>query len=391
MRERRRIRLKSLTAALFALAAVGHAAVLPDDRADFLWHDWQGGGVNVSGPSLLVRKKVTDSLSLAANVYVDMISSASVDVLSTASPYKETRRQGSLSADYLHGSTTYSLGYIQSNEPDYVARTAFASISQTMFGDLTTVSFGFSRGWDRVGEDSYRNGHYADGGRTTTWLGTADHRNWQASVSQILTRNLLMALNVETDESDGYLQSPYRTARYLTFDGTVGAEAQITPNTRTGNAASLQLKYYLPWHAALDGSYRYYRDTWGIRAHTIGAGYTQPLFGDWSLDCNVRYYRQTAADFYGDLFPFQDSQNFLSRDRELATFHDLSLGIGAAWQFRPRWPRWIEKGSFNILYTRLHIAYSDFHDFGAPGGSPNGVPLYSYDANVTQFFISLWY
>src|SRR5579864_7819764 len=156
MRERRRIRLKSLTAALFALAAAGHAAVLPDDRADFLWHDWQGGGVNVSGPSLLVRKKVNDSLSLAANVYVDLISSASVDVLSTASPYKETRRQGSLSADYLHGSTTYSLGYIQSNEPDYVARTAFASISQTMFGDLTTVSFGYSRGWDRVGEDSYR-------------------------------------------------------------------------------------------------------------------------------------------------------------------------------------------------------------------------------------------
>jgi len=115
------------------------------------------------------------------------------------------------------------------------------------------------------------------------------------------------------------------------------------------------------------------------------------LFGSWTLNGNVRYYQQRAANFYADLFPFEDSQNFMSRDRELAKFHDLSLGFGAGWQFRPRWPRWIEKGSLNLDYTRLHIAYSDFHDFGSPGRSASGVPLYSYDANVTQFFISLWY
>src|SRR3984885_11921231 len=150
MTGRRGIRARTLVAALFALAAVGHAAVPPDDRSDFLWHDWQGGGVTVYGPSILVRKSVNDSLSVAANYYVDLISSASVDVLSMASPYKETRRQGSVSADYLHGSTIYSAGYIESNEPDYVARTAFFSISQSMFGDLTTITFGGSRGWDKV-------------------------------------------------------------------------------------------------------------------------------------------------------------------------------------------------------------------------------------------------
>src|SRR5579863_7065515 len=175
MIRRRGIKARTLMAALFALAAVGHAAVLPDDRADFLWHDWEGGGVTVYGPSILVRKKVDDSLSFSANYYVDLISSASVDVLSQASPYKEKRTQGSVSADYLHGNTTYSAGYIESHEPDYIAKTAFASISQSMFGDLTTISFGFTRGWDKVGEDSYRNGHYEDGGRTTTWVGDADH------------------------------------------------------------------------------------------------------------------------------------------------------------------------------------------------------------------------
>jgi hypothetical protein len=383
------LRTRTVAAGLFALAAVCRAAVLPDDRADLLWHDWDGGGVEVYGPSVLVSKKLTDSLSVAANYYIDLISSASVDVLSMASPYKETRRQGSVSADYLHGSTIYSAGYIESNEPDYVARTGFFSISQSMFGDLTTITFGGSRGWDKVGEDSYPQG-YANGGRMTTWVGDADHRNWQASVSQILTRNLILGVNFETDESDGYLQSPYRTARYLNPEGQVSAEPQITPNTRTGNAGSVQLKYYLPWHAALDSSYRIYHDTWGILGHTVSLGLTQPVSPEWTFNGNVRYYRQNAATFYSDLFPYQDSQNFMSRDRELAQFYDISVGLGASWQFKPAWPRWIEKGTLNLAYNRLHIAYEDFHNYPV-GGSPLGVPLYAYDANVTQFFISLWY
>jgi hypothetical protein len=387
MRSRTGIRFRALAAALFALTVVSRAAVLPDDRSDLLWHDWSGGGVTVQGPSILVRKKVTDSLSLAANYYVDMISSASVDVLSTASPYKETRTQGSISADYIHGNTTYSLGYIESNERDYRARTGFFSVSESMFGDLTTISFGYTRGWDRVGDANHPLGQPI----LVTWVGDADHRNWQASLSQILTRNLLLGFNVETDESDGYLQNPYRSARYLGPDGTVQSESQVTPNTRTGNAGSLQLKYYLPWHAALEGNYRLYHDTWGILAHTIGAGYTQPISTSWTLTGNVRYYQQRAANFYSDLFPFEDSQNFMSRDRELAKFHDITLGFGASWQFHPSWPHWIEKGSLNLSYNRMHIAYDDFHDFGKPGGSPDAVPLYSYDANVTQIFISLWY
>jgi hypothetical protein len=375
-----------LAATAFALTLVTRADVLPDDRADVLWHRWQGGGVEVQGPSVLVRKKIGDSVSLSANYYVDMISSASVDVLSTASPYKERRTQKSLSADYLNGKTTYSAGYIASDEPDYHAKTGFFSVSESMFGDLTTVSFGGTRGWDKVFEHIH-----ASTVNTFDFKGDADRRNWQVSLSQILTRNWLMSLNFETSQSDGYLQSPYRSARYLAADGSVQAEAEVYPDTRTGNAASLQLKYYLPWHAALDGNYRFYKDTWGILAHTFGIGYTQPLFNSWTFDLNARYYRQRAANFYSDLFPYQDSQNFMARDKELAQYHDLTIGAAATWEFHPAWPHWIEKGTMNFSYDRMNINYQDFHDYGRTGGSPVGVPLYGYDANITQFFISLWY
>src|SRR4029077_14616821 len=101
------------------------AGVPPDDRADVLWHVYNGGDITVEGPELLVRKKVGDSLSLTAGYYEDMISSASIDVKLSASPYHETRKQENAGLDYQHGKTTYSVGYIHSREPDYIADTTF--------------------------------------------------------------------------------------------------------------------------------------------------------------------------------------------------------------------------------------------------------------------------
>ena len=379
------LRIRWLAAVAFGLGAVGHADVLPDDRTDVLYHRYDGGGLTVQGPSVLVRKKLGDSLSFSYQYYEDVISSASIDVLSTASAYKETRTQHNFGVDYLHGSTLYSAGFIYSGEPDYKSNTAFFNVSQSMFGDLTTVSFGFTRGWDRVGE--------VDKGVFQRWVGDADHRNWSVGLSQVLTRNLLLGLNFESDESNGYLQSPYRVVRFVDPFNATGYSfgPANAPNTRTGAAGSAQLKYYLPWHAALDGNYRLYSDTWGILANTVKVGYTQSLFAAWTLDASARYYWQRPANFYSDLYPFQDSQNFTSRDRELAQFHSLTLGVGASWEFHPPWPHWVNKGTLNFSYDHLRIDYQDFRDDLIAAPTAEDQPLYTLDANVMQFFISFWY
>ncbi len=119
-------------------------------------------------------------------------------------------------------------------------------------------------------------------------------------------------------------------------------------------------------------------------------GYTQPLF-DWTLEATARYYWQNHANFYSDLYPYQNSQNFTSRDRELAQFHSLTLGLGASWEFHPPWPRWIDKGSLNFSFDHLRIDYQDFHNVLIPSLVPGDEPLYTLDANVMQFFISFWY
>ena len=163
------------------------------------------------------------------------------------------------------------------------------------------------------------------------------------------------------------------------------------PHTRTGNAGSGQLKYYLPWHAALAGSYRFYRDIWGITAHTGELGYTQPLFRSWTLDAHVRQYRQNHADFYSDLFPFANAQSYEARDRELATFKSLTMGLGATWEFHVSRFAWLQKGTLNLHWDRMHINYADYRDLRVHAVTPGTEPLYSLDANILQFFISAWY
>ncbi len=149
--------MKTLTQRILIVAAVigfchpSLAGVLPDDRSDILYHQYVGGGVEIDGPSVLVRKSVGKSVSLAANYYVDMVSSASIDVITTASPYTEERTQYSLSADYLRGNTMMSLGVTSSEESDFDATTYNLSISQDMFGDLTTLTLSYAYGDDTVG------------------------------------------------------------------------------------------------------------------------------------------------------------------------------------------------------------------------------------------------
>jgi len=70
-------------------ATMSFATVLPDDRADLLYHAYDGGGLTVDGPAVLVRKSFKDQVSVWGHYYVDRVSSASIDVVTTASSYSE--------------------------------------------------------------------------------------------------------------------------------------------------------------------------------------------------------------------------------------------------------------------------------------------------------------
>jgi hypothetical protein len=105
----------------------------------------------------------------------------------------------------------------------------------------------------------------------------------------------------------------------------------------------------------------------------------------------VRYYHQNHADFYSDLFPYAGAQNYLARDRELATFDSVVYGIGATWEYRVQRFAWLQKGTVNFNWNRMHISYDDFRDLRVQNVPPGTEPLYTLDANIFQAFVSFWF
>ena len=198
-----------LLAALGAVrAGASLAGVLPEDRADVLYHVYDGGGVKIDGPVAAGAQGLSSKRSpSSATYYIDMVSSASIDVVTTASPYKEERKQWSLGVDALHGKTTYSLSYINSRENDYDANTASFSLSQDLFGDLTTVTLGIHGAGTRYG-----------GAAIPTFEQNTDRRSYSVGVTQIITKNLFVGAAFETITDEGFLNNPYRSVRYLDPD-----------------------------------------------------------------------------------------------------------------------------------------------------------------------------
>ena len=375
--------------AIALLSSLGASAgVLPEDRADVLYHRYDGGGVTIHGPSVLVRKKIAEKYSVSANYYMDMVTSASIDVeVSGASEYKEERDQYSVGFDYLRGKTTYSLNFTNSEENDYQAKTTSFGLSQDLFGDLTTISMGFSKGADTV-----RRRDTITDQIDPTFSQDIDRWSYRVGVSQILTKSLITTLGLEVITDEGYLNNPYRSFRYKDPEdpNNYRLATEVYPRTRTSNAIAINAKYFLPYRAAVSGGYRFFTDTWGIQANTFEVGYTHPL-GPWIFDASFRLYDQGHADFYSDLFDRIDQQNFLGRDKELSTFTSTTLHIGASYEFaRDGW-RFVKRGSLNFSYDRIQFDYDDFRDARDTTLVAGQEPLYSFGANVIQLFVSIWF
>jgi len=372
----------SLALGLCALGAPQlRGETLPDDRADVMYHEYDGGGLQVHGPSILLRKGFADKISVWGNYYVDQISSASIDVVTTASSYNEKRTQWSGGIDYLRGKSTMDVSYTYSKESDYTANTAQFGINHNFFGDLTTVGITYSRGWN----DVYRTGDPA-------FHETMDTQSYRLDISQILTKNWVVSLDYEGVEDQGFLNNPYRSVRYLDPSAPKGYSYQpeVYPNTHTSNATAIRSMYYLPYRASAMAEVRYYSDTWGIGAWNAEVGYTQPLPKGVTIDVHYRYYEQNSADFYSDLFPRQDYQNFLARDRWLATFSQHSVGIGVNYDFGTTLLPFFKRGQVSLQTDWLFMNYDDFRDT-RKNVAPGTEPEYSMEATVMRAFVSFWY
>ena len=397
----RPLRLASL-ALLVLFAASMRADVLPEERVDVMYHSYDGGDTKIDGPAVLVRKNIGSSVSVSGQYYVDTISGASIDVqaqgvdaVSGASKYAEQRKQYDLGIDYLHDRTSFSLSYTNSKENDYEANTYSFDVSQTFFGDLTTINLGVSLGEDVVGKNT-----------DPSFALDKEGRKYRVGITQVITKNLIASLNFETDSDqcvdvtvdESCLNNPYRSVRYR--DASTGRgyseQPEFYPHTHNSDAVGLRAMYFLPYRAVVRAEYRDFSDSWGVEANNYELRYTHPYKDQWIFEVKYRAYEQTAADFYSDLFPFRDAQNFLARDKEMSSMSSTTFGLGATYYLPAGLIPWFDKSSVNLYWDRIQFDYDDFRNVLATDADgqlyPAGEePLYSFDADVIRFYLSFWF
>ena len=76
------------------------------------------------------------------------------------------------------------------------------------------------------------------------------------------------------------------------------------PDGKTQIAFANSLRYFfIEADGALQSDYRYYRDDFGVRSHTLDLSWFQNVTRSLKIVPMLRYYSQTAADFYTNIEP----------------------------------------------------------------------------------------
>ena len=129
-------------------------------------------------------------------------------------------------------------------------------------------------------------------------------------VTQVVNRNLLFQVNYSLASGSGYQSDPYKMVTLLDGANNLIADPsgaanrygylyESRPDAHTRHGLFGVMKYHTGGGQVVEGSYRFTTDDWGISSHTLDAKYYLPLGGNgWYVEPHLRFYTQTAADFY---------------------------------------------------------------------------------------------
>lgn len=325
----------------------------------FANRDYQPGAgrMRVSAPSFHVLMPFEGKYALEGSFVVDAISGASPlyhDTLSGASGLgvNDLRKAGDLKLTRYFDRAAIGVGFAYSTEHDYVSRAYNLDVRIASENNNTTLAFGVGHASDDIDSENF----VARGRskRTTDML---------VGITQVLTPRDIVQSNLTYSAGRGYYDDPYKAI-------------DVRPNYRDQLAWLTRWNHYVSsLDATLRLSARYYRDTFGIRAITLGAEWVQQV-GSWTVTPSLRYYTQSAADFYyGPPFPegFVPGQSY-SADQRLSAFGALTPGIKIGKSFADGW-----RVDFRVEYYEQRSGWRSLI-----GGGNNGDDLLPMKAEFYQ-------
>jgi hypothetical protein len=333
----------ALLAAALALPGVAPPAAAydpPDGHTVGVRHldyrDAQPGlsRVRVSSPSVWYTGPVGEDWSIAASGGVDAVSGASPrwhTAVSGASSLRDRRVYGDLRLTRHADRMAWTVGIAQSDENDYRSRAASAGVRIRSEDGNTEWSGAAAFARDRI-----------DGADPSPIAGDRRTLELSAGVTRVASTRDIVALQLGLARADGTLSDPYKYP-------------DRRPDRRDQVSVLLRWNHHIAdGPTALAGStlrtqYRHYRDSWGVRAHTLGVEWVRPLAHGWTFAPLARLHSQSAARFYfdpvydpvlGAPFPpgFASSPDrAVSPDQRLSAFGALAAGLRVAWRIDEAW------------------------------------------------------
>lgn len=276
--------------------------------------------------------------SVGAHALVDVVSSASVDVVSAATErWTETRVELGARAAAELAEADVSLGYVRSQENDWLSHQVVLGGARELFQNNTVVAASYAFTSNTVGRAFDPN-----------FERSLDSHHAEMSVSQLIDTRTRISAGYTLQRLSGYLASPYRFV--IAQDGTRSPE--LHPDSRLRQAATATLVRALSRNLAGHVSYRLYGDDWGVHAHTVNARLALDVTPDVTVGVGGRGYLQNKANFYRA--EYATTYRYMSFDRELATFWDAGAIVDGRGRFGPV-----------VADAKLAVVHYRFDDFPA--------------------------
>ena len=292
-----RLQLTWLAALVVALSIAVVSEAHSDQRAaTWLSVYSDNDALTVISPQLSVRGDLSEEFEISAGYEVDVISAATVDVLTAASPrgYKEERHGLSVGLLWTpEPETKISAKYIPSWEIDYRSHSLTAGVSREWLDRRLTTTLNGSVGLNRVGRSGSDTSTFRD--LSTVSLGIG--------IGWIASRWTVLEAVYEPQWLDGFMASPYRFVEIQWTGGSSVMTPEAVPDHRLRHAIGFGVRHALTAEWFLSGKYRLYNDSWGVLSNTAEAELQRALAWDkLILGLSMRGYRQSKADFHKERY-----------------------------------------------------------------------------------------
>ncbi len=251
--------------------------------------------------------------------------------------FQDTRAQIGINWDApLNRLTRYNVGTNISKEYDYTSIMISGGLSRDFYKRNTTLSANIAYAFDSLSPE---------GGVPTPKSAMAPAGSPQArdgkneskktadlaiGLTQIINARSIMQINVGISQADGYLNDPFKVVSVVESNGRpIEHIYELRPNSRRKNYIYWDTKHHFNSGNTLDFSYRVMRDNWGVNSNTIDIHYRWNITNQVYLEPHVRFYQQTAADFYRSSVHISNklTEEYLSADYRLGKFEASTFGI----------------------------------------------------------------